>query len=167
VDRLKEEFDVDVEWKGFELNPETPKEGKMRVKESISENVKRLAEEVNLTFNPRSIISNSKLSLKTGEFAKKKNKFEEYHEATFKAYFQDTKDIGNINVIKKIIEKIDLDKTELKKYLNTNEADKILDRYKIEAKKDGIYAVPTFIVGNKKIIGVQPYNIIRKVIETN
>jgi predicted DsbA family dithiol-disulfide isomerase len=167
VDMLKEEIDIDVEWKGFELHPETPKEGRPRTRKTVSDNIKILAKEVNLTFNLRSLSSNSKLSLKTGEFAKTKNKFEEYHEATFQAYFQEKKDIGDIEVIKEIVEKIGLDIAELKNYLNTDEADKILERHKIEARKDGIYAVPTFIIGDKKIIGAQPYDIIKRVIETS
>lgn len=172
IDKLREEFDVDVEWKGFELHPETPKEGKdfsnffdgSYIK-MVRENVDKLAKEVNLKFKRGSLISNSKLSLKAGEFSKTKNKFDEYHEAVFKAYFQEAKDIGDIKVIIEIAKKIGLDIEELENYLKSNEADKILERHKEEAIKDGINGVPTFIIGDKKIVGAQPYNIIKKVVE--
>ena len=28
ADRLQQEFDVEIEWKGFEIHPETPEEGR-------------------------------------------------------------------------------------------------------------------------------------------
>jgi len=165
VDKLKEELDVDVEWKGFELHPETPKEGRTREHKTVSEFVDRLAKDVNLEFKPRSLSSNSRLSLRAGEFAKSKNKFEEYHEAIFQAYFQEAKDIGDINLIKEIVERIGLDTNELDNYLITDEADKMLERHKKEAREDRIDAVPTFIIGDKKIIGAQPYSVIKEVVE--
>jgi predicted DsbA family dithiol-disulfide isomerase len=173
IDTLIKEFDVDVEWKCFELHPETPKEGKdfsnffdSDYIKMIRENVDKLANEVNLKFKLNSSISNSKLSLKVGEFAKTKNKFEPYHEAVFNAYFQEAKDIGDIRVIAEIAKKIGLNIKELTTYLRSNESDKILEKHKKEAIKDEINGVPTFIIGEKKIVGAQPYNVIRKVVES-
>jgi predicted DsbA family dithiol-disulfide isomerase len=164
VDRLKEEIDVDVDWRSFELRPGTPEEGIPRERKTVSDSVKRLAEEVELDFKPRSTISNSKLSFKTGEFTKTKDKFEEYHEAVFKAYFQEGKNIGDINVIEEIIAEIGLDKKEFGDYLKSNIAGEILEKHKREAMEEGIYAVPTFIVGNKMIIGAQPYETLKEIV---
>ncbi len=173
IDTLIEEFDVEVEWKCFELHPETPIEGKdfssffdSDYIKMVRENVDKLAKEVNLKFKLNSSISNSKLSLKVGEFAKTKNKFDAYHEAVFNAYFQEAKDIGDIKVIVDIAKKIGLNIKELENYLRSNEADKILEKHKEEAIKDQINGVPTFIIGEKKIVGAQPYNVIKKVVET-
>ena len=63
------------------------------------------------------------------------------------------------------MERIGLDTNELDNYLITDEADKMLERHKKEAREDRIDAVPTFIIGDKKIIGAQPYSVIKEALE--
>ncbi|MFW9824968.1 MAG: DsbA family protein, partial [Candidatus Thorarchaeota archaeon] len=58
IEKLKEKYNLDVEWEPFELHPETPKEGfnmegisfPKGYLEMVMENVKRLAEEDGLNF---------------------------------------------------------------------------------------------------------------------
>ena len=57
IEKLKQQYDLDVEWKPFELHPETPKDGILIEKlpfprgvfEAFIANVKRLADEDGLT----------------------------------------------------------------------------------------------------------------------
>ena len=170
IDKLKEEIDFDIEWKGFEIHTDTPKEG-IKIKdyfksfdaESAKKHLEDFGKDVGIKLNNEKM-SNSHLSLKANEFAKKEDKFDKWHNAVFKAYFEKGKDIGNEKVILDIAEKIGLDKNKLKKYLQSEEADKILKKNLEEGKKFGVKGVPTFIIGNKMIVGAQPYDVIKKVV---
>ena len=102
---------MDVEWKGFEIHPETPSEGQALEElglpkdyiEMSKRNVEKLAKDTNLDLKERQKISNSNLALRTAEFAKKKGKFNKFHNRIFRAYWQEGKDIGDSEILFDII----------------------------------------------------------------
>ena len=109
VDRLKQEFDLQVEWLGFEIHPETPPEGMPLMKmfpradvESMTKRLNSMGAPFGLNFRKIVNISNSRLSLEAGEFAREQGRFEQFHHAVFQAYFSQGRDIGNIDVLKQI-----------------------------------------------------------------
>jgi predicted DsbA family dithiol-disulfide isomerase len=173
VNRLQNEFDVDVEWRGLEIHPETPKEGQTledmglnpHYIDMVIENVNKLAAEINLNLKSPSKISNSKSALQLCEFAKKNGKFDEYHKEVFKSYWEDGEDIGDIEVLCSIINKIGLNPSIAKQFLEKEKGSEEVDRFLLEAKAWGIDSVPTFIIGNIKIEGAQPYELFIKALK--
>jgi predicted DsbA family dithiol-disulfide isomerase len=173
IDRLQEEFDVDVEWRGLEIHPETPQEGQTLEEmglnphyiDMVIENVNKLAEEINLILKSPSKISNSKMALQLCEYAKDNGRFNKYHEEVFRAYWEDGDDIGDIEVLCDIIEKIGLDSEKAREFLKKKKGSETLDRFLLEAKAWGIDSVPTFIIGEIKIEGAQPYELIKKALK--
>jgi predicted DsbA family dithiol-disulfide isomerase len=107
VERLVREFPVEVEWRPFELHPETPKSGARfsgRLGGSwramvYRENILGLARESGLAMKMPEIIANSHLALEAAEFAREHGRFEALHPALFKAYFEDERDIGDADVL--------------------------------------------------------------------
>ncbi|MEE8470988.1 MAG: DsbA family protein [Dehalococcoidia bacterium] len=103
VDRLEKRFGIEAEWKGFEIHPEIPASGCDFKSLGFSEGraaamlsrIRELADEVGLRFEPPALMSNSRLALEIAEFAKEKERFKEYHQAIFEAYWQQGKDIGS------------------------------------------------------------------------
>jgi predicted DsbA family dithiol-disulfide isomerase len=171
VDKLKQGFDLSVEWLGFEIHPETPPEGMPLVKMFPRADVDAIPTRLNrgmgapfgLTFLKIVTISNSRLSLEVGEFAKEQGRFEQFHRAVFQAYFSQGKDIGNIDVLKRIGKDAGLDADALEKALKTGKYRRVLEEAKGEAARLGITAAPTFIFNEKdRIVGAQSLDVFRE-----
>jgi predicted DsbA family dithiol-disulfide isomerase len=169
--KLQQELDFDVEWKAFEIHPETPKEGMKTAKYFPNYDMKRMknhienfGKDVGMKLNG-DILANSKLSLAANEFAKEKGKFNEFHEAIFKANFEDGENIGDINVLLTIAQNIGLNKKELSQYLKDQENLNAIDESSAQAKKLGITGVPSFIINNKMVVGAQSSEVLKEFIE--
>jgi predicted DsbA family dithiol-disulfide isomerase len=173
MERLKEELDVEIEWRGLEIHPETPTEGQTLEEmglnphyiEMVIENVNKLAAEIDLELKIPIKISNSKRALMLAEYAKENGKFCEYHHEVFKAYWQDQKDIGNIDALSDIMDQIGLDSNEAQEYLEEEKAKEKIKKLLLEARSLGIDGVPTFVISTIIIEGAQPYEVIKKAVE--
>ncbi len=173
ADRLQQEFDVEIEWKGFEIHPETPEEGSALEELGMDEgyiewarsSVERLAKDVNLELKLPSMVSNSRMALEIAEYAKKSGKFDEYHHEVFKAYWLEGKDIGNSDELFAIAERTGLDVNDLKDYLESGKGAEEIAGHLREIRDLGISGVPTFLIGGKLVVGAQPYEVIKKAVE--
>jgi predicted DsbA family dithiol-disulfide isomerase len=174
VDKLKQEFDLSVEWLPFEIHPETPQEGMPLVKMFPPADVEGMIRRLNsmgapfgLTFQKIVNISNSRLSLEAGEFAKEHGRFDEFHNDLFKAYFSKGKDIGSIAALKQICKDAGLDANSLEKALQTGKYGRVREEAKEEAVRLGITAAPTFIFNGKdRIVGAQAIDVFRERLKT-
>ena len=173
IKKLKEEFDFDVEWRSFELHPETPKNGLLinslpfakEYLEMVMINVKRLADEVGIKFNFSGKLPNSRLALMVSEFARKKGQFNEFHELIFDTYWKEGKDIGDLTLLLDLAGSIGLDKKELLEYIESDEPLNMLKKTSLELGNIRITGVPTFIIGDRVVVGAQPYEIFQTVIK--
>ncbi|MFW9877105.1 MAG: DsbA family protein [Candidatus Thorarchaeota archaeon] len=172
IEQLKKEYNLDVEWRPFEIHPETPKGGSLTKElpfpkeyiEMAFANVKRLADEDGLKLNFAEKLPNSRLALYISEFARKKGKFEEFHKLVLEAYWLEGKDIGDKSLLLEIAESVGLNKSDIEDYLNTDEPLKAVQQSLKELRSYGINGVPSFIIGDKLIVGAQPYEIFKKAI---
>lgn len=173
IEKLKEQYNLDVEWKPFELHPETPKEGVPIEKlpfpreafEMFIANVKKLADEDGLTIKSGGIMSNSRLALYISEYARKKGLFNQFHEIIMKKYWIEGKNIGDLSLLLELAESIGLNRDEILDFIETDEPAKILKASTAELQNYMINGVPTFIIGDSKIvIGAQPYEYFERVI---
>jgi predicted DsbA family dithiol-disulfide isomerase len=169
--KLQQELDFDVEWKAFEIHPETPKEGMKTANyfpnydmKKMKNHIENFGKDVGMKLDG-DILANSKLSLAANEFAKEKGKFNEFHEAIFKANFEDGENIGDINVLLTIAQNIGLNKKELSQYLKDQENLNAIDESSAQAKKLGITGVPSFIINNKMVVGAQSSEVLKEFIE--
>jgi len=174
VDRLKQEFDLQVEWLGFEIHPETPPEGMPLMKmfpradvESMTKRLNSMGAPFGLNFRKIVNISNSRLSLEAGEFAREQGRFEQFHHAVFQAYFSQGRDIGNIDVLKQIGKEAGLDADALERALVTGTYRQVREKTKEEATRLGITAAPTFIFNEKdRVVGAQSLDLFRERLKT-
>jgi predicted DsbA family dithiol-disulfide isomerase len=173
IEKLKEQFNLDVEWRPFELHPEIPKEGLLVEKlpfsndylEMVMVNVKQLADEAGITFKFSGKLPNSRLALIISEFAKEKGKFSEFHELVFQKYWKEGKDIGDLSLLIEIANSIGFDKNEILDYIKSDEPLNKLRRSNSELGRYGINGVPTFIIGDRIVVGAQPYEVFEKAIK--
>lgn len=167
--------DVEIIYRSFELNPDAPKVNNNNIHEAIAEKygmsveeakanndgIVRQAASLGLEYNfDTLILTNSLDAHRLIHFAKDFNKMEEMTEALFKAYFTDSKNISDIDILGDIAKSAGLNKEEAIKFLNS-------DKYKNEVREDealsrnyGITSVPTFVFNDKfKVTGAQPEDV--------
>jgi predicted DsbA family dithiol-disulfide isomerase len=170
VDKLKQEFDLRVEWLGFEIHPETPPEGTPlsimfpRIDpKSMTQSLNNAGEPFGIAFVKIVHISNSRRSLEAAEFAKDHDRFDGFHGALFHAYFSQGRDIGNIEILASIAGEAGLDAESMKAALQTGKYRPTIENARQEAARLGVNAAPTFIIENKdRIVGAQPLEVFRK-----
>jgi predicted DsbA family dithiol-disulfide isomerase len=126
--------------------------------------VLELSDEAGLELNLPSRISNSRLALQIAEFAKEKGKFKEYHEAVFRAYWQEAKDIGHREQLFSLAAQAGLDLEELESYLESGKAAGKLNQHLEAVREYGISGVPTFVIGDKMVVGAQPYEVLKEIL---
>ncbi len=172
IEQLKKEYNLDIEWRPFEIHPETPKKGAAiddlpfpkGYLEMAFANVKRLADEDGLTLKFANKLPNSQLALYISEFARKKGKFEEFHKLVLEAYWLEGKDIGDKGLLLDLAKSVGLNKDEIESYLKTDEPSIILRETLKELRKYGINGVPTFNIEGRLIVGAQSYEVFKKTI---
>ena len=170
VDRLTQEFDLSIEWLGFEIHPETPPRGMPLAQlfpradvEVMTKRLNSMGEPFGLAFRNIVNISNSRQSLEAAEFAKEQGRFDAFHRAVFDAYFSQGKDIGDIEVLTQLGMQAGLDPEALRNALRTGRCRRVLEEVREEAARLGVTAAPTFLFnGKERVIGAQPIEVFRE-----
>jgi predicted DsbA family dithiol-disulfide isomerase len=161
---------VSVLWRGLELHPETPPDGRIVHASNpyiaiARENATRLAQKLGLKLIFPNRISKSRFALEGAEFARDNNQFDKYHEAVFHAYFIEGKEIGDLDVLADLAETCELDKENFIEAIERKYYVKRVNVSMEEAKRLFICALPTFIIGKKQLIGVQPFETFTNVVK--
>ncbi len=174
VDKLKQEFDLSVEWLAFEIHPDTPQAGMLLSTmfpkldtQNMFRHLGETAAPYGITFADIVLVSNSRMSLEASEFAKEQGKFDQFHSALFRAYFSQGMDIGNIEILTQIGLESGLDRDALVKSLQTGKYRPMIENMRKEAARLGVTAAPTFIIENRdRIVGAQSIEVFRKKLRT-
>ena len=149
------------------LHPETPKEGAPRQPREgeedgqLSEPLRTYAEEAGLTMRRSPITPNSMYSLEATEYALEQGAYEEFHHALYKAYWEDQKNLGDLDVIQEVAERSGLNWAEMSQRLESGYyRDRVMSQFQ-EAMDLGIRGVPAFLIGNQMFTGAQPYDVFK------
>lgn len=173
IERLYRNWDIELAWAPFFLDPSIPPEGRPRAPQApdapetpVEARGKRLDLDFRRgrTFTPHTI-----LSLQAGEWAAAHGTTQQvidYHRALFKAYFTDFENLMEIDVLVRHAEAVGLDAAALREALltgsmldETNEA--IEHSYAV-----GVQAIPTFILDDRyAVVGAQEYDTLERVME--
>ena len=173
VKQLRKNYNLEVEWRPFEIHPETPKEGMdlnnlpypKEYLDIMKANIKKLADDVGISLKLSEKLPNSRLALYISEFARKNGKFDDFHKLVFDSYWKDGKDIGDQALLLSLAETVGLNRNEILEYITSEEPKSELAKSLKDLKQYGINGVPTFIIGGTIVVGAQPYNAFKKVIE--
>lgn len=118
-----------------------------------------MAAEAGLPLVDRDWISNSRPALEAAEYARENGLFDPFHRAVFTAYFAEGRDIGKHEVLREIATSVGLDAEGMIDAL-------VEGRYAARVSEDidisrqlGLTGVPAFIIGNRAVVGAQPYNV--------
>jgi predicted DsbA family dithiol-disulfide isomerase len=164
---------VKVAWLPFELHPEAPPEGIPREayfgrsrSQAMHDHLQTIAAEVGLKMESRDVIINSRRALGAAEFAREHGKFDEMHHALFKAHWEQTGKLENVDDLVRIGESIGLDADALRAAIEEGRYEPVLDETRQEAESVGINAIPAHVfAGRYLVVGAQPYEVFKQVLE--
>ena len=123
-----------------------------------------LAKEAGLVMKRGTRLINTRLALSAAEFAREHGLFDAMHLALFKAYWEQTGDIGTIEGLKKIAAEVGLDAEAMAAELVAGRYEDILDANRREATQVGINGIPAHIFGLRYLVmGAHPYEILKQV----
>jgi predicted DsbA family dithiol-disulfide isomerase len=157
---------VIVRWRAFPLHPETPQEGQLledlfktspEKMAGMLEHLRRTADGLGLPFAARNRTYNSRLAQELGLWASDKGKGDAFHAAAFKAYFAGGLNIGDHAVLIDLARNIDLPVAEAEEILSGRAYAGKVDKDWADSQLRGITAVPTFILGQHKLVGAQSF----------
>ena len=164
---MSQDYNIAVEGRAYLLRPDTPKEGLLRqprsgeTEDELSEPIRSQVREANLIMRPPLVTPNTMYALEATEFAQRQGKFMEFHHAAYRAYWEDRKDLGQLEVLAEVAGSVGLDGAELIRCLETHEYSNLVMQQYQEALQYGIRGIPTFVVGNLLFTGAHPYDIFK------
>jgi predicted DsbA family dithiol-disulfide isomerase len=171
IEKLRENFKIDVRWRAFPLHPETPEAG-LPVREIFAARItdihraaaglKRIADELGLPLGDRKKTYNSRLAQELGKWAETKGKGGEFHAAAFRAYFADGKNIAKTSVLAGLAKAVGLPEKEAREVLKMGTFQEAVDADWELAYEMGISSVPTFVLDQEAVVGAQPYEILEQ-----
>ena len=164
---------VKVAWAPFELHPEAPPDGIPREayfgrarSDSMRDRLRSVASEVGLTMESRDVIINSRRALAAAEFAREHGRFEAMHHSLFKAHWELTGRLENVDDLVTIGAGVGLDPAALRLAIEDGRYEAVLDETRQEAESAGINAIPAHVFGGRYLVlGAQPYEIFTQVLD--
>ena len=175
--QLSPQFDFEVEYQPFELNPDMPKKGRNQKEylstkfggaeryHQITDNVTRIAAEEGLKvdFNRQNISPNTREAHRVIWLAKQEGKSIAVKEALMKAYFEDGIDLTSKENLITIALKAGLDEKKVNSLLDSEDGlAEVLYAEQLNSQR-GISGVPFFIINNQfGISGAQPTEVFVK-----
>ena len=159
-----------MEWKAYELRPGLPPEGIPRAPKAGEVNgfpthMTELANELGLKLKRSPIVPCSRPALEVAEYAKEHGKFDRFHLAVFKAYWEEARNIGIRSIILEIAQECGLDADDVDRCLNEGRFTQAIKTQSEEAKQSGINGIPAYVVGGFLIEGVQPYQFFQRAMD--
>jgi predicted DsbA family dithiol-disulfide isomerase len=173
---LRENYEIEVQWRAFPLHPETPEQGTLLADlfagrspadiESMRQRLKGTADEVGLPMGDRKYTYNSRLAQELAKWAESEGKGDQFHEAVFRTYYVDGKNIGRVDVLIDLAKAVGLPDMQAKSVLELRTYREAIDSDWTTSRALNITAVPTFIVKDRRIVGAQPYEALEQFVKS-
>jgi predicted DsbA family dithiol-disulfide isomerase len=129
--------------------------------------LEKVAKELDLPWGERKKTYNSRLAQELGKWAETKGKGDECHDAVFRAYFADGKNIAKADVLVGLVKALCLPEKEAREVLQLRVFKKDVDSDWDLAHRKGISAVPTFVLNQQTLVGAQPYEVLEQFLRNN
>ena len=150
----------------IEIHPDTPSEGRSihelfpaHMVQGMYENLNQMGTTLGLKFVAQDRLSNSYSAILLGEYIHLHHPEQEsrYHDAVFKAYFSEGKDIGQLDILSDLLVELGIDPKVLPTALNDVASQTRMQENAQAATANGVTGTPTFFIGPERVVGAQPY----------
>ena len=174
-------YPIEVIYRCFELDPTMERDIKENVYESLAkkygmsiaqakantQNMVRMAKEAGLDYQMDTLVmTNTFDAHRLAMYAKTQGLMKEMTERIFRAYFTESKHIGNPKTLTDLAVEVGLNREAVEKMLASNEMDALVRTDEQTARQYGISSVPFFLINKKyAITGAQPIEVFVQALE--
>jgi predicted DsbA family dithiol-disulfide isomerase len=171
IEKLRQKFDVDVKLVHFPLHPDTPSEGRDMATfyaerkldpDKMHAQMKARMDAEGLPYGKRTHSYNSRLAQELGKWADTQAGGAKLHDALYKAYFVEGRNIGDPEVLVAIAQSVGLPADEARKVLAERRFKDAVDADWEKSRGYGITGVPTFVAAGHGVVGAQPYEVLEQ-----
>jgi predicted DsbA family dithiol-disulfide isomerase len=173
IEKLRTEHGVNIQWVHFPLHPETPPEGQSLEDLFRGRNVDRKAmhaqmkarmDAEGLPYGERTMTYNSRLAQELGKWADTQPGGEAIHDALFRAYFVEARDISRPEVLLEIVARVGLPVDAAREVIEKRTFKAAVDEDWKLSRQIGVTGVPTFVAGRYGVVGAQPYEALEELV---
>jgi len=170
VAKLKEKFDVDVEWRPFYLNPNTPPEGLplpeyiQRARTNGSEDrLRQMAAVYGMDFNSVDRILSTRRAHEATEHARQHGHGNEFHHIVFRKVYGEGQDISQWAVLRDAAREVGLDPDAMQQAVDSGAYTHVVEQDVRTAHEIGVSGVPTYVINDRyALVGAQPYEVFQR-----
>ena len=177
IEKLRTEHNVKVEWVHFPLHPDTPSEGRALAdlfagrspeqRKAMQAQMKARMDAEGLPYGERTHTYNSRLAQELVKWADTQPGGEAIHDALFRAYFVEARDISNPTVLLEIAQQVGLPVDAAREVLEKRTFKAAIDADWNLSRQYGVTGVPTFVVGQQGVVGAQPYEVLEQLVKAS
>ena len=137
--------------------------------EAMYTRMKGLMDAEGLEYGKRTHTYNSRLAQELGKWADEQNRrgnnYFAIHDALYRGYFVDGRNIGDEETLVDIATNIGLPKDEVKAVLADRSHKNAVDADWAKSREYGVTGVPTFVAGGYSLVGAQPYEMLQQMMD--
>ncbi len=162
--RLRDSYDLKINWCFLEIHPETPAEGEAidaleypsETWRTMMQGLQQVAKEEGLVLPAIQFITNSRNALLLSEAAKQAGKtaFYQLHQALFRAYFIEQKNISERTLLATLAKENGVSNEIIETAWHDSSIEKRLQHNYHTARQYNIESVPAFVFGKQVLTGV-------------
>ncbi len=175
TEKLKRNYDIKVRLVHFPLHPETPAEGISldalfggraddRTRRARQARMKGLMDAEGLPYGERTHSYSSRLAQELGKWADTQDGGEAVHDAIYKAYFVEARNIGDPEILVDIARSVGLSPEGARKVLSERSFSSAIDQDWAKSRQAGVTGVPTFTASGQGVVGAQPYEELERLV---
>jgi len=169
VEKLKAEYNVEVEWRPFYLSPDTPPEGRdlpdyiKKARDNGSEErLRSIANVYGMKFESTARIYNTRLAHEATEYAREHGKGNEFHKVMFRKVYADGYDPSQWDVLRAAAEEVGLNAAEMQRDVDGGKYTADVAEQVNWAYQIGVSGVPTYVINDRyAVVGAQPYEVFK------
>ena len=169
VEKLKEEYTIDIEWRPFYLYWDIPLEGKdlpdyvKRARAGGSEErLQSIANSYGMEFKSTARIYSTRLAHEATEYAREHGKASEFHKALFRKVYAEGQDPSQWAVLRSTAEEVGLNADEMQQLVESNKYIEFVAEQVRWAQEIGVTGVPTYVINDRyAVVGAQPYEVFK------
>ena len=162
VTPLEDELGFEALWKGVPISARDFRAKPGRVLgERERQKVLLVAAETGIRVAPPPSWIDSTLALQGSEVARDAGVFPAYHDAIFRAGFDEGGDLADRTVLEAVADRAGIDRSRFRDALDSGAMAGRIDQNKREADEFSALGYPTFILGDFPMIGIQPIESMR------
>jgi predicted DsbA family dithiol-disulfide isomerase len=170
VEKLKDEYQIDLEWRPFYLHFDTPPQGRdlpdyvKRARANGSEErLRSIANSYGMEFQSTKRIYNTRLVHEATEYAREHDKGNEFHKVIFRKVYAEGADPSQWAVLRSAAEEVGLHAGEMQRDVES-------EKYKLNVEEQvkwayqiGVKGVPTYVINDRyAVVGAQPYDVFKQ-----